>query len=88
MPWEIIFTPKAQKDLEKLGGKTKKRVLDKLIWLKNNFEEINPLPLSNKWQGFFKLRIGDWRIIYDMEEPKKRITIHKIDIRDKVYKKK
>jgi len=87
MAWEVVLTYKAKENLEKLDRKIKERVLGKIIWLKNNFEDITPLPLTNEWQGFFKLRVGDWRVIYDADEIKAKITIHKIDRRDRVYKK-
>ena len=38
-------------------------------------------------KGFFKLRIGDWRMVYDFEREKNLITIHAIDNRNRVYKK-
>ncbi len=88
MPWRISFTYKAQESLEKLDERTKERALSKIIWLRDNFDQINPLPLSNEWQGFFKLRVGDQRIIYNIYRPEKEITIHKIDRRDKVYRRK
>jgi len=87
MSWRVEFTYKAQESLERLDEEAKERILNKIIWLRSNFDQINPLPLSNEWQGFFKLRIGDWRIIYNTDRIKKEITVHKIDRRDKVYKK-
>ena len=56
--------------------------------MRDNFNQIDPLSLSSEWQGFFKLRIGEWRVIYDIDNNIKEITIHKIDKRDKVYKRK
>jgi len=87
MSWSVDFTYKAQEDLEKLDDETGERVLNKIVWLKDNFDQIGPLSLSNEWQGFFKLRIGDWRVIYGINENKK-ITVYKIGKRDKIYKKK
>lgn len=84
--WRLIFTQEAESDLKKLDSLIKKRVLEKIKWLRENFEKITPLPLGGKWRGFFKLRVGDWRIIYEMEISKKLITIHCIDHRSKIYK--
>ena len=88
MLWGVNFTHRAEKNLNELDTKIKKRVLNKILWLKNNFNQIDPLSLSNEWQGFFKLRVGDWRVIYDIDNNMKKITIHRIDKRDKVYKRK
>jgi mRNA interferase RelE/StbE len=84
--WKIEFTFEADEDLDKLDKRIRKRVIEKVIWLRDNFNQIIPLPLSGKWQGFFKLRIGDWRVIYEIEAVKNQITIHRIDHRDKIYK--
>lgn len=44
------------------------------------------MPLHGEWKGFFKLRVGSWRVIYNVDYFKKIITIHYIDSRDKIYK--
>lgn len=84
--WKVIFTREAEEDLDKLDKQIRRRVIQKILWLRNNFEQIIPLPLGGRWQGFFKLRIGDWRAIYEVEDSKRQITIHRIDKRDKIYK--
>jgi len=85
---KVKFTVEAEEDLDKLDKQIRRRAIGKILWLRDNFDEILPLPLSNKWQGFFKLRVGDRRIIYEVNDFKKQITIYQIDRRDKIYKKK
>lgn len=84
--WQFVLTSEAERDLEKLDSSVKKRILEKLKWFRENFNQITPLPLSDKWKGFFKLRVGDWRVVYNTNPINKRITIHCIDKRDKIYK--
>ena len=84
--WKIKFTFEAEEDLGKLDKQIRKRVIGKILWLRDNFDQIIPLPLGSRWQGFFKLRVGDWRVVYEVEDFKKQITIHQIDRRDKIYK--
>lgn len=84
--WKIEFTFEGEEDLAKLDKAIQKRVIEKILWLRDNFDQIVPLPLSGEWQGFFKLRVGNWRVIYEIEELKKQIIIHRIDKRDKIYK--
>ncbi|MFH1582605.1 MAG: type II toxin-antitoxin system RelE/ParE family toxin [bacterium] len=86
LQWKIVFTVEANEDLDKLDKQVRQRVVEKMLWLKDNFDQIIPLPLGGKWQGLFKVRVGDWRIIYELEDLKKQITIHRIALRDKVYK--
>lgn len=85
--WRFDIAELGEADLEKLDTPIKNRVLQKLRWFIDNFEYITPLPLGEPLKGFFKLRVGDWRIIYEVEEDKKLVTVHTIDLRDRVYKK-
>jgi len=85
MSWQFLITKEAEKDLEYLGSKIKARVISKLEWLATNFEGMTLVPLSGELGGFFKLRVGDWRIVYEIENDKKFIVIHAIDHRDKIY---
>lgn len=86
MKWRIFITKEAEEDLDDLDSSIRNRILQKLIWARDNFDDIVPLPLGGLWRGFFKLRIGDWRVIYDIEIKKHIITVHQVGLRDKIYK--
>lgn len=85
--WTLEFFEKAEKDLAKLDGKVRKRIIEKLDWLSKNFDSILPSVLHAEFREFYKLRVGEWRIIYKTDWMKKIITIHYVDKRDKIYKK-
>ncbi|TSC83371.1 MAG: hypothetical protein G01um101417_668, partial [Parcubacteria group bacterium Gr01-1014_17] len=51
-----------------------------------NFAHITPFPLGEPWKGFFKWRVGDWRVIYAVRDADRLVLIHHIGRRDKVYK--
>jgi mRNA interferase RelE/StbE len=84
--WRFLIIREAESDLKRLDENNRCRVLEKLNWFTENFEHVIPLPLGDPWKGFFKLRVGDWRVIYEVENEKRLITIHYIDRRDKIYK--
>lgn len=86
--WRFVLTVEAEKDLEKLHSLIRQRILKKLKWIRENFNQLSPTPLTDIWKGFFKLRIGDWRIIYRTDLLKKKVIIYIIDKRDKVYQRK
>lgn len=86
--WFVVFVSEAENDLENLNQILRKRIVAKLDWLQNNFDEITPLALGNEWKGFFKFRIGDWRIVYKIDWDKNKIIIVLIDHRSKIYKRK
>lgn len=86
--WRLEFSKNAEKDLADLNHSLRRRIIDKLEWLAVNFDNIAPLPLSESWRGFFKLRVGDWRVVYGIKHSQYLISVHYIDRRDKIYKRK
>jgi len=84
--WLLDLAQEADDDLAQLHHVIRKRVIEKLGWLQDNFDMVTPLPLGNNWRGFFKLRIGDWRVIYKTDWDKNKITVVVIDHRTKIYK--
>jgi mRNA interferase RelE/StbE len=63
MSYLIEYQPEALDDLEKLTQSVRERIVKKIIWLSENFEQINPQSLTADLSGFFKLRVGDYRVI-------------------------
>jgi mRNA interferase RelE/StbE len=61
------------------------RIIKKIIWLAENFDNITPLALSANLAGMYKLRVGDYRIIYEFNDMDETITILKIGHRNEIY---
>lgn len=84
--WHARFAESAEKDLAALDKPIRRRVIDTVEWLSANFDSIVPIPLGGQWKGFFKFRVGDWRIIYEIKSGDQLIIAHYIDHRGKIYK--
>ncbi|MDM8521429.1 type II toxin-antitoxin system RelE/ParE family toxin [Anaerolineales bacterium HSG6] len=85
--YEVEFTDDALDDLAKLSKDIGQRILKKIRWLAENFESLSPEPLTNQWQGMYKLRVGDYRVVYTFEsETRRLIIVHLIGHRREVYK--
>ena len=81
---KIEWTADALDDLEKLDRVIAKRILRKISWLADYFNHIIPEPLSGDFAGAYKLRVGDWRVIYMKEA--NFLIIHAVGHRRDVYK--
>ncbi|NQS98174.1 MAG: type II toxin-antitoxin system RelE/ParE family toxin [candidate division Zixibacteria bacterium] len=84
-----IFTvellPAAQKDIDNLPPKTKSRITSKIIPLQ---EEPRPKSCA-KLKGcgnIFRIRVGNYRILYRIFDIDKRVTIVKVAHRKEVYR--
>jgi len=80
---KVEWTEDAIEDLSRLDKPIVKRILKKGSWVSDNFDSITPELLSGDFKGTFKLRVGDWRVIYTIKND--LILIHAIDHRRKIY---
>ena len=84
--YNVVLTPNAEADLGRLNARDAQRVLKKLRWLAENFNSISPEALTGRWQGVFKLRVGDYRVLYTYDQAKPEIVVHFVKHRREVYK--
>jgi mRNA interferase RelE/StbE len=61
-------------------------IANKIDWLSQSIESIIPAPLKGKFKGKYKLKVGDWRVIYSFEHSSQIITIYAVRHRREVYK--
>ena len=80
---KLEWTEGALEDLESLDKEVKARVLKKVTWLSEHFDNIVPETLSGTLGGLYKLRVGDWRVIYGIEAD--RIAIQAVGHRKEIY---
>ncbi len=85
-PYQVEFRPETIDDLGKLDKIIAQRILKRIKWLSENFDNLSPEMLKKGPQGLFKLRVGDWRVIYSVKQKERLITIYLIGHRKEVYK--
>ena len=85
MSYSVEYEPEALADLERLTQAICERVINKITWLTENFDQITPQTLTADLSGFFKLRVGDYRVIYEFSCDDKVISIDRIRHRREVY---
>lgn len=83
----VIIMPEAQKDLRRITRALQTRLVDKLEWISDNASLLTHQPLRGEsWPGCFKYRIGDYRIIYQIEWPADELIVLKVGHRREIYK--
>jgi mRNA interferase RelE/StbE len=78
--------PQAIGELRRLNKKTAQRILHKLKWLSQNLGELTPEKLAGELRGFYKLRIGTYRVVYTVNREEHLLTVHLIGHRRDIYK--
>lgn len=79
------FNKKAEKEVDKLPPKIRKRILKKLKFYSS---KENPLRFAERLRdrsfGEYRFRVGDYRLLFDLKN--RKITILKVGHRKDIYK--
>jgi mRNA interferase RelE/StbE len=89
MVWRIRLDPAAAKELEKLDPETARRLLKFMSGRLAHLDDPRSIgeALKGKKLGeFWKYRIGDYRIIADIQDSELLILVVRIGNRREVYK--
>ena len=85
--WKIKFTPKASKQLSKLNKDIQQRILD--YFKKRLLKREDPRELGKQLAGslseLWRYRIGDYRVICEIQNNELLILIVRVGDRKKVY---
>lgn len=85
--YRIEVTIEAGKSIKKLPVEVKNDIKSKVIWLSENADVIIHKKLKgNYFIDMYKLRIGNYRVVYSMDKRKKVITIELAGHRKNIYK--
>ena len=85
MPFEVLLTEQAERDLARLDVQVARRVRGKLLELAARSEMFLHVPLTGRFGGLFRLRSGAFRAIYHLDRSGRRIIVHQIGHRREVY---
>ena len=89
MAWTVEIGDVAERQLRKLDRQVQKRILD---WLDDRIEGCkNPRhfgePLKGDKAGFWRYRIGDYRVLCDIQNKHVLVLVLTIGHRRQVYRK-
>ena len=86
MAWRIELTRTAVKDLKRIDRKQAERILE---FLKKLSESENPRQRGTPLKGYlgelWRYRVGDYRVICNIEDEKGRILVLRVGHRKNVY---
>ena len=83
--YTLVFKPRAESDLEDLDTMIRSRVLTKLQDLCDNCEEHRHKALKGRHRGKFRLKIGHYRALYTFNGRDRKVTVHEVGHRSKIY---
>lgn len=84
-PYTLTLTDQARVDLKRLDKSVAQRIVKKLRWLAANAEVHPHKALAGQWSGFYRLRVGDYRVIYALDHEGRIIIVIVIGHRSDIY---
>jgi mRNA interferase RelE/StbE len=81
--YSVLISDKAKKQLKKLDRSIRERIIKTI-----KRSRIRPYSYVKKLveSPYYRLRVGDYRVIMDIKDNKLRILVIEIDHRKKIYK--
>ena len=80
MPYDLQLSPAADRDIKRLDEKTRQTVRNTLVAL-----TTDPRPSGCRklvgWERRYRVRVGRWRIIYDVLQSENALVVQRIVLR-------
>ncbi len=84
--YRVRILKAASQELARLDKPTGRRIVERIHWLAANLEAIRLEALTGDLAGLYKLRLGDYRVIYEVLREEQTIVIHAIGHRREIYR--
>jgi len=81
LSFSVLLHPKAARSLRKLQTSIRTRILESIKELERRPEKGDPLKPSQFW----RLRVGDYRVIYEIDRKTDRVIVLYVGHRRNVY---
>ena len=85
MVYKVVYLDSVEEDLKKLDKTIARKILNRIeTYLACDPKELGK-PLKGEFQGYWRYRWGDYRVIYKISEREILITVLRISNRKDVY---
>jgi len=85
MPYRIVFMPAVRKQVEPLSERLKERLRRRISALAADPRGPGTKPLRAQLRGLYRLRVGDMRVVYQIEEDERIVRVVRIANRRDAY---
>jgi len=84
--FNLKYLPKVKEDLKEIDPKSRQRIKKAIKERLEKAPKSYGKPLRKGLKGFYRLRVGDYRIVYCVLEDRKEVLIVGIMHRKEIYK--
>jgi mRNA interferase RelE/StbE len=84
--YQVRILDAAARELARLDKQVGIRVTKRIQWLAENLDDVKPMALGGNLAGLYRLRVGDYRVLYEILHDERVIVIHLVGHRREIYK--
>ena len=85
MNYHLILKPSAQKQLENLADVMQRRIVQKIEQIETEPRMSGSVKLAGG-RNTYRVRVGDYRIVYEVDDPARTVIVTIIAHRREVYR--
>lgn len=85
--YRIRILDAATRALVQLDKSVGRHIVERINWLAANLDDIRPEALTGELSWLYKLRVSDYRVLYEILHTERVIVIHSIGHRREIYRK-
>ena len=82
--YNVTITPRAEREMKRLDRPTKNRVVKAILDLAANPRPAGCLKVRSE-EGVWRIRVGDWRVGYIIDDAAPEVTVIRIAHRSEFY---
>jgi mRNA interferase RelE/StbE len=86
LSYSIRIKQSAERALQRLGKSDRRRIDEHILALAENPRPSGAIPLRGGGKGLWRVRVGDWRIIYQIRDDELVVLIIAVAHRREVYR--
>jgi len=85
--YAIEFTPRADRDIDDLPGEVRRGIGEAILALSDDPTPADSIALTGTLKGSRRLRVGDYRVGYQVDRKARVVTVWIVGHRSKFYEK-
>lgn len=86
MPYKILFRPGAERGFKRLSRDLQDRIISALLTLTDNPRPAGVIKMAGS-ESLYRVRIGDYRVIYAVEDDLLIVLVVEVGHRKEIYRK-
>jgi mRNA interferase RelE/StbE len=84
--YAVEIEPAAWQSIMALPQRTQERIFNAIEALEDNPRPGGMKALKGSWRGFYRVRVGDYRVVYTVEDDRLVVVVVKVADRKDVYR--